>query len=273
MTPRPVIAADPTIDPLADIGTYDYDLRTRELFWSDAFRKICGVPLSEPLTAESPLRFCHPDDTGLMRAGAAEALASGRADFEYRTVRPDGEVRKLFVRANLVRDDAGEPARLVGLAIDVTRRHEIDESLRCSERRYRTFAQASAHVIWVARANGSVVEVSDRWEALTGHPKEAASGHVFMSLIVPEDLAPIREDWLRAIAEGRPYEAGSGSGAPTARCCTCGAAACRCWMRPAGSSNASACSPTSPRHARPKRRAKRRRSASAACRRPRSKAS
>jgi PAS domain S-box-containing protein len=82
-----------------------------------------------------------------------------------------------------------------------------DGSLSLSERRYRTLAQASAQVIWIARPDGGVIEISDRWVAMTGHPKSAALDRGFVSLIPAEDLASFQESWRRAVEEGRPFEA------------------------------------------------------------------
>jgi PAS domain S-box-containing protein len=198
---------DPILDQLADIGTYDYDLRTGRLIWSEAFCRICGVdPAVTPITADLPLELCHPEDHDLLRRGGLDAIESGASAFEYRTVRPDGGIRRLFVRASLLRDASGEPARLIGLVLDATRRYQIDESLRHSEQRYRTFVQSSAQVIWVAGADGAAREISDSWVTLTGHPKEQALGLAFLDLVPREDLDPVRGEWHRAIAEGRSFE-------------------------------------------------------------------
>jgi len=81
------------------------------------------------------------------------------------------------------------------------------ESLQHSERRYRTFVQSSAQVIWLADPDGRVTELSDSWVTLTGHQKETALGLGFLDLVPPEDLDPVREDWRLAIVEGRTYDA------------------------------------------------------------------
>src|SRR5579862_6310480 len=98
---------------LADIGTYDYDLRTGQLVWSEQLYRICGiVPDGVSLTRKTAWQLCHPADRQLLDQASADVVQNGLCDFEYRTVRPDGDVRTLFARATLMRDEAGSPSRI-----------------------------------------------------------------------------------------------------------------------------------------------------------------
>src|SRR5262249_39271212 len=135
---------------LTDIGTYELDLRTRRVMWSDALYRIYGLSPDRVPSSELALELCHPADRDRLAEARAQVLREGMCDFEYRTVRPDGDVRRLFVRAALIRDEDGSPARIAGFVIDVTRRGEIDASLQRGEARYRSLAEAIAQIIWVA---------------------------------------------------------------------------------------------------------------------------
>ncbi len=193
---------------LTDIGTYEFDLRSRRLVWSDALYRIYGIDSDRRVeTTDVPLELCHPADRDLLAAAEDDVLRSGICDFEYRTVRPDGDVRRLFVRASLIRNDAGDPSRIAGFVIDVTRRRELDASLRRSEERYRSLAEATAQIIWVGSVDGGVTELSDSWVTITGHPKEAALGRRFLELIPPEDVDRFRDGWQRALAAHAQFEA------------------------------------------------------------------
>ena len=76
-----------------------------------------------------------------------------------------------------------------------------------SEARYRTLAAATVQIIWTGPADGGVVDVSDSWTAITGHPKEAALGRRLLDLIPEAERAQFDEPWRRALAEGRAFEA------------------------------------------------------------------
>src|SRR5262245_15922657 len=114
------------LTPLADIGTYEYDVRTRRAGWSEALYRIYGIdPDARVGGPELARELSHPADREALNAASAEVLERGVCEFEYRTIRPDGAVRRLFVRATLISDESGEPSRIVGFVIDVTKRRAL----------------------------------------------------------------------------------------------------------------------------------------------------
>ncbi len=115
----------------ANIGSFDHDLRTRQTRWSDQLIRIFGYdPESfdqHAINSEPRLDVLHPDDREKVRAVYGRASATGEKQaVRHRIVRPDGEVRHVFSSAMLVRDAKGDPARLVGTALDVTEQVQAD---------------------------------------------------------------------------------------------------------------------------------------------------
>src|SRR6202034_1865327 len=69
----------------------------------------------------------HPDDRTHVLAKLDEAAQSGHFNEKFRIVRPEGEVRWVWVRGFPVRDPAGRVARLVGTALEITTEKEAEE--------------------------------------------------------------------------------------------------------------------------------------------------
>ncbi|MFI5179446.1 MAG: PAS domain-containing protein, partial [Vicinamibacterales bacterium] len=90
------------------------------------------------------------------------------------------------------------------IRVDTSR--EPDESLRRSEARYRTLATASAQIIWIGSPEGVVIDVSDSWVTVTGHPKDAALGRRFLELVPVEDIDHFMARRTQALLEGRTFE-------------------------------------------------------------------
>ena len=68
---------------------------------------------------------------GRERQGIQEALAGNRPyDFEFRVVRPDGEVRHIKSDGLVLRDGAGRPAKVIGMNRDRTREVEAEAERR-----------------------------------------------------------------------------------------------------------------------------------------------
>jgi PAS domain S-box-containing protein len=73
----------------------------------------------------------HPDDRARARAAFHDVLAAGGGEFETLTRfnAADGATLWLETRASLMPARDGEPARLIGVSLDVTRRVEAEEEL------------------------------------------------------------------------------------------------------------------------------------------------
>ncbi|MBA3745887.1 MAG: diguanylate cyclase [Solirubrobacterales bacterium] len=115
-------------EELAGAGSWERDLRTGELTWSQGMRRIRGrTPDAVSHDLDHALADVHPDD----RARVARELDPDRPGPDdlrsaYRIVRPDGSVRHLDTRARVQRDREGAAVRVVGTSVDVSERREIE---------------------------------------------------------------------------------------------------------------------------------------------------
>lgn len=82
----------------------------------------------EAIQGRSLVPFLHPDDVELCHRAIAAALNSGEAQrgLEYRILHQDGAWRWHKSAISPVRDDAGKPSYLVGIAEDITQRKSAD---------------------------------------------------------------------------------------------------------------------------------------------------
>ena len=113
------------------MGIFEVDIKHDRITWSDEMYAQVGVERTpEPLATADIERFIHPDDLAATRALRAEAFASRDVcEGEFRIVRPDGEVRWIYVRgqASPTRD---KPARAHGVSMDITERKEREAHIR-----------------------------------------------------------------------------------------------------------------------------------------------
>jgi PAS domain S-box-containing protein len=114
------------------MGTWEWDIGSGKVVWSPTLEEIHGrAPGSFGGTFEDVLAETHPDDRDLLTASVRNAVErGGRHDIEYRTVWPDGSVHWLGAKGRVVRDENGEPLRMVGVCTDVTGRKQAEEALR-----------------------------------------------------------------------------------------------------------------------------------------------
>lgn len=106
----------------ARIGTWDWDIDTNRLYWSDAIYGMFGYRVGE-VTPSYEL-FCqsvHPDDREQVRSGELRCIETGENhDEEYRVIWPDGSVHWLRETGNIVKDDHGIAVKMMGVVRDIT---------------------------------------------------------------------------------------------------------------------------------------------------------
>jgi len=118
----------------AGIASWEYDLKTGELWWSDNAGPLFGRHEGfTPAGFEEAIAMMDPGDGRPSDIGEiVAALGSGPVEVERRAVLPDGSMQWTHNTYFLMRDDSGEPVRLAGMMSDIQdrkRREQEDELL------------------------------------------------------------------------------------------------------------------------------------------------
>ena len=117
---------------VARMGSWEWDIPANEIVWSDGLFEIYGIHPEHFHGAYKAggSEYVHPEDRNRVKAEVDRALETGAPiNFEYRIVRPDGRVRRLHSRAEVIADPGGRPLRLTGIAQDVTEVRAAAEAL------------------------------------------------------------------------------------------------------------------------------------------------
>jgi PAS domain S-box-containing protein len=111
----------------AMMGTWDWDLITNTVRWSENLETIHGMRQgSFEGTFASYERGIHPDDRARVLASARRAITHGIPhDVEYRTIAADGSVRWCEGKGR-VEYENGRAVRMTGVCMMVTRRKEAE---------------------------------------------------------------------------------------------------------------------------------------------------
>jgi PAS domain S-box-containing protein len=115
----------------ARIGTFDWNLRTGVNTWTPEMEALYGLPpggFGRTQTAFENL--VHPDDRERIIELTHEMMRTGQpAEGEWRVVWPDGSVRWIAGRGQVLMAESGEPSRMLGVSLDVTERKRAEEAL------------------------------------------------------------------------------------------------------------------------------------------------
>jgi PAS domain S-box-containing protein len=154
------------------------DLDGRWLRINDAYCGMLGYESGE-LLGMSFRDVTHPDDVGEDREFVAAAMAGGpeSLDREKRYVRKDGSILWSRVRAELIRDDAGEPLYFVSHLDDITERRAAQDLLRDSERTLRSVIENTPAIICVKGRDHRYTLVNREFEQWCGASSDEIVGH------------------------------------------------------------------------------------------------
>jgi PAS domain S-box-containing protein len=176
---------------IASVGSWVLDFATDQVSWSDEGLRIFGLsPKIGSWTHQENLQRIHPDDRERVAAADAASLArGGQFEIEYRIVRPDGEIRTVYERAEPVCDEQGRPLRLIGTVRDVTELKTAEAKLRESEERYALAARGAGVGLWDWNVSTGQAYFSPRLHELLG-AREGELGSSISGLFdrfLPED--------------------------------------------------------------------------------------
>ncbi|MCB1954472.1 MAG: PAS domain-containing protein [Rhodocyclaceae bacterium] len=119
-------------EALASMGAWDFDLVTKNVWWSDETFRIFGLPPDgPPVTFDRFLERVHPEDRARVSAAYSGSLkdGSGGYEIEHRVVLDDGVVRTVLERCAHVRDASGLAVRSFGMVMDVTAQREAEQHI------------------------------------------------------------------------------------------------------------------------------------------------
>jgi PAS domain S-box-containing protein len=105
----------------ANIGLWQFDRDTDELWVTEHGRALFGLPSDAPLTRKAFLAAVHPDDLEAASRSLRKSFRTERSTAsDVRIVLPSGETRWIRMRARSYTESNGEPKQLGGIFVDIT---------------------------------------------------------------------------------------------------------------------------------------------------------
>lgn len=115
---------------IAHVGSWELDLPSGRISWSDEAYRIFGLPHGSATGYEVFLDVVHPDDRDAVDAAYSGSVREGRDTYEieHRIVRKStGEIRHVREKCQHFRDASGRIVRSIGMVHDVTEKKRVEE--------------------------------------------------------------------------------------------------------------------------------------------------
>ena len=188
-----------------DTGLIEWDPQTGEMQWDETLQGLFG---HNPQTYEAFTDLVHPNDLSDVDAALHNVVDTGEPwSGEFWIFHPEDGVNRMKVQATPIRE-AGEVARVLGMATDVTARHERKRALTASRERYQKLLQATPDPVFVADAEtGKIVEANAAAADLLGRPVEDIVGTHQTDLHPPDQAEAYASLFRQSLGEDGPMRA------------------------------------------------------------------
>ena len=205
----------------ARLGSWEWDPKTDQVWWSDAIRSMFGLGPHEPASFEAFLRVVHPEDQprAIARVQAVMQGADGFAD-DLRIVTEGGSIMWIDSRGRAVRDESGVIVRVEGTDHDITDRKRAEQALRDSEARFRSVLDGSPAVVYLKDFEGRYLFVNQTLAQIVGRPASEFVGLRAHDLFPPDvaDGFDCNDDVVRSTL--RPHQLEEAAVLPDGRAVT-----------------------------------------------------
>jgi PAS domain S-box-containing protein len=188
----------------AKMFVWELDYQTRRAVCSEVAREVCGFQ-EGPL--DDFIALTHPDDLEDLQQAVVGAIANETPlSMDYRILSPDGKMRWLSTWGNIYPGVDGQPERMVGVSVDITKRKEAEadrerllQELAIERARFEAvLRQMPAGVMIADAASGKLVLTNEQAKQIVGYDYEQS-----LQLAEYDDVASFEGFHL----DGQPYKA------------------------------------------------------------------
>jgi PAS domain S-box-containing protein len=189
---------------VAHVGSWDLNVATGDLYWSDETYRIYGFkPQEFKPTFEKFSSILYPEDKERVRQSVDAALRDGPDyDIDFRFVRPEGEIAWVHCEGEVTRDERGEPIRFFGTQIDITERKRAEEARRESETKYRFLVENLPQKVFLKDAQSTYISCNEKYARDLGIRPEDIPGKTDHDFYPKELAEKYRADDRRIMSVG-----------------------------------------------------------------------
>jgi PAS domain S-box-containing protein len=190
----------------APVGLAFLDVNLRYVSLNERLARMNGASVEEHLgkTVDKMVPAIFPQfEPYIRQALQGKAIAGVEVT---KPVSAEQIARTLLLSYEPAYDEAEEVIGVSVAIVDITERKQTEAALRESEDHYRHMVDLNPQIPWVLDPEGNAMEISPRWERVTGMSREMYLGRGYLSAIHPDDRLRVEEAMDQSIKTGNPMD-------------------------------------------------------------------
>jgi PAS domain S-box-containing protein len=193
----------------ARMGHWERDIQTGKIDFSNNLEKLYDfAPNTYDGTYETYLTRLHPEDRELVDKATQHSLNTGAdRDLEFRVVWQDGTIHWICSKGRVIYDEAGMPAFLSGISLDISDHKFAEAKLKQSQEQLHRALEAARMGFWEWNIQTETTSFSSNIKQLYGLDPNTYEGtyESFIKLVYPEDRDYIQQAIQDCLATGNDY--------------------------------------------------------------------
>lgn len=183
---------------------------TEMIYISPAYEQVWGRSCRS--LYERPASFLeaiHPEDRPRVLKVMAQRRCIGKLDLEYRIIRPDGAIRWIWDQGYPLPATKDAPARVVGMAQDITERKRVEAELHARQGQLTAAQSLGAMGSWEWDPASDRLIGSEEFYRIFGVKRDELppTCTAFLRLVVPQDRPALQAALNKALEGKQNYSA------------------------------------------------------------------
>ncbi|MHA7099367.1 PAS domain S-box protein [Roseivirga pacifica] len=181
---------------------WEYDFRLKSSYLSPQFWEGMEIePEQNPLDDKLIAAYLHSEDRSDFLSLYSHKVANGEQDLtlEARLVAKNERIIWALIKARIIYNEEGAPARVVGSMSNITSLKLAQAKLRESEAKYKIISEHSSDCICLQAIDGTFVFVSPSSKEILGYTPEELVSLRLREIIDPEYLQKVSDTMLKVL--------------------------------------------------------------------------
>jgi len=177
---------------IAHLGSWELDLLTNEIIWSDEVYQIFGLPQDGfAATYEGFVERIHPDDREAAETAYTDSVRKGEDSysFTHRIVRHDtGIIRVVHEKCRHEKDADGKIIRSIGMIQDITEWEKVGEENRTYAELFKKWKESSFVGVISSNDAGDILDANEAVLGMLGYSRhDVEDGKLNRNKLTPEE--------------------------------------------------------------------------------------
>ncbi|KRD10256.1 PAS domain-containing sensor histidine kinase [Flavobacterium sp. Root901] len=190
---------------IAEIVTWDLNIPTQELIYSDNLPALFGLPKNIKISRPQVLSRIVPDDFDTILKAYQTALKTNIYKYEARIIKPDDSIAWIRVHGKIFFDELKNPVKMLGTVMDITDEKNRQDILMKSEKKFRVLADSMPQFVWTSDAMGNLDYFNQSLYDYCGITKADVDQNGWLQVIHPDDREENINSWMQAVKTGNEF--------------------------------------------------------------------